>query len=340
MRKPLQPVNFSSIAKKGHYVYCYLRVDGSPYYVGISGGSARPTQNHRTRGGGVLVPRDKSRIRVLRSGLTREEACEWEMFYIKHYGRKDIGTGILRNRTDGGDNGALGHRHSEKHKAYIASVLRGRKKSEAMRKKMKAIASTPDHKARMLQQCFTPESIEKRTAQLRGRTRSEEDCQNISIGKVEGSGIAEECGFTTEEWLELDDSQRRSVRERFADGHTDRTILLLPTEIRLDVIRNALKYEMGIEEYRNLSKDQRGDLKTAYDRYEVIAQKVNISWAEYKLLNRAQRNSISKVKGTPWLDWGITLEQYFSLGKNPKNKIQWRYKNGKRGTDLLQGINL
>lgn len=49
------------------------------------------------------VPRDRSRIRVMRRGLTREQAVYWEKFYIARYGRKDLGTGILVNRTDGGD---------------------------------------------------------------------------------------------------------------------------------------------------------------------------------------------------------------------------------------------
>lgn len=49
------------------------------------------------------IPRDRSRIRVMRSGLSRERAIHWEKLYIARYGRKDLGTGILVNRTDGGD---------------------------------------------------------------------------------------------------------------------------------------------------------------------------------------------------------------------------------------------
>ena len=244
MGMDLTPVDFSEVAKRGQYVYCYLRKNGSPYYVGISGGSARPTQRHRTNRGGVQVPRDRSRIRVLRSGLSREKACEWEMFYIQHYGRKDIGTGILRNRTDGGDNGGLGHRHSEEHKAYIASVHRGRKASPETRKKLRANAARPEHITRMLKQCFTPEAIEKSAAKRRGVKFDEERCENISAGKVEGAGYAKECGFTTEEWLELDDNQRLSIRARVADGWTDRETLMLPSHIRLDVLRTSASYEV------------------------------------------------------------------------------------------------
>ena len=40
-------------------------------------------------------------------------------------GRVDLGTGILRNGTDGGE-GVSGHRHTEEHKKKIGDSLRGR----------------------------------------------------------------------------------------------------------------------------------------------------------------------------------------------------------------------
>ena len=334
----LQPVDFADVVRHGNFVYCYLRVDGSPYYVGIASTSARPTQKHRTNRGGVQVPRDRARIRVMRSGLTREEACEWEMFYIKHYGRKDIGTGILRNQTDGGDNGGLGYRHSEEHKAHMSTVLTGRKAGPEARKKMRANAARPEHIARMLKQCFTPEATEKRAAQLRGRTRPEETCQNISAGKVEGSGNAEECGFTTEEWLQLDDSQRRSACLRRADGWTDRKTLLLPPHIRLDVLRTAWKLEVDPVWYSELGKNKQGDLLKRYSNWQESGEPKGIDWETWKSFSRAQCGSIARCSGTPWVDYDITLEQYFSLGKADKNKLQWRYKNGKRGAELLDGV--
>lgn len=83
----------------GWFVYCYLRTASNrPYYVGLGSRPDRMTARHSCK-----VPRDRSRIRVMRQGLTREDAVRWERFYIARYGRKDLGTGCLLNRTDGGE---------------------------------------------------------------------------------------------------------------------------------------------------------------------------------------------------------------------------------------------
>jgi hypothetical protein len=81
------------------YVYAYLRKDNSPYYIG----KGIKERAYRRRGRIISPPRDRKRIVFLRTGLSEDEAFEWERFYIKHYGRIDLGTGILRNATDGGD---------------------------------------------------------------------------------------------------------------------------------------------------------------------------------------------------------------------------------------------
>jgi hypothetical protein len=113
--RTLAPVDFKAVAAKGCFVYCYLRkADFSPYYVGISSNHSRPVSKLHN----CAVPADRSLIRVMKAGLSWDQAKEWEIRYIAVYGRKDIGTGILRNRTDGGE-GFKGLVFTEQHRQAI-----------------------------------------------------------------------------------------------------------------------------------------------------------------------------------------------------------------------------
>jgi hypothetical protein len=81
-----------------YYTYAYLREDRTPYYIGKGKGN-RVYETHRR----VKPPKDKSRIIFLKQNLTEEEAFKHEIYMIALFGRKDNGTGILRNLTDGGE---------------------------------------------------------------------------------------------------------------------------------------------------------------------------------------------------------------------------------------------
>jgi hypothetical protein len=81
------------------YAYMWLREDGTPYYAGKGSGrrAYRKHSHHSLR-----PPKDRSRILVFMRA-TEAEALVTERELIANWGRKDSGTGCLRNFTDGGD---------------------------------------------------------------------------------------------------------------------------------------------------------------------------------------------------------------------------------------------
>ena len=84
------------------YVYAYLREDGSPYYIG-KGKDRRAWIPHRRNNHGIPTPTNLFQIVIISHGLSDFESILLERKLIGHYGRKDNNTGILRNRTDGGE---------------------------------------------------------------------------------------------------------------------------------------------------------------------------------------------------------------------------------------------
>ena len=110
------------------YTYAYLRKDRTPYYIGKGTGTRLYSKNHN-----ISPPKDKSRIILLKQNLTEEEAFKHEIYMIAVFGRKDLGTGILYNMTNGGEgtsgmkpwNAGKTNVYSEETKQKISKSLSG-----------------------------------------------------------------------------------------------------------------------------------------------------------------------------------------------------------------------
>lgn len=121
------------------YTYAYLREDGSPYYIGKGKGNRAYSKDHS-----VPKPKDKSRIVILEKNLTEVGALALERRYIRWYGRKDNGTGILRNKTDGGE-GSAGIILTPEQRKRRSEIKKGIKLTEEHRNKIAASCSGKNH---------------------------------------------------------------------------------------------------------------------------------------------------------------------------------------------------
>ncbi len=108
-----------------YYTYLYLRADGTPYYVGKGSGYRKFVRRGRV----IAPPLDKSFV-LTQEFPTEADAFAAEQFLIAYYGRKDLGLGILHNRTNGGE-GTSGFTRvvSQKQREEHRCLMSGKPKS-------------------------------------------------------------------------------------------------------------------------------------------------------------------------------------------------------------------
>lgn len=119
-----------------YYVYFYLRKNFTPYYIG----KGKNKRAHLKGKNEIKPPKDPSKIILVEQDLTELQAFILERYYIRWFGRKDNGTGILRNKTDGGE-GVSGLKCSDKTRKKMSDSRKGISLSKKTKQKI-SIART------------------------------------------------------------------------------------------------------------------------------------------------------------------------------------------------------
>ena len=114
----------NNIYTNSYYVYAYVRLDGTPYYIGKGTGKRAYSKRHS-----VWVPtRESGQIVILENNLTEVGAFAIERRLIRWWGKKHEG-GMLYNKSDGGE-GKTGYGvsipHTEETKQKISKAKVGK----------------------------------------------------------------------------------------------------------------------------------------------------------------------------------------------------------------------
>jgi hypothetical protein len=182
------------------HIFVWLREDGTPYYVG------KGTGNRAIRKGS---PKDLASI-LIQEFPSEADAFAAEKFLIAYYGRIDLGTGCLRNRTDG-DDGASGRLVSQQTRLKQRTAHKGKTLSE--------------------------EHCRNISKSKQGHETSEETCRKI---KEAAKGNTNSRIGSKHHCSKLTDAKVREIRERYATSECTHRLLAKQFAVRPCVIWDAV----------------------------------------------------------------------------------------------------
>ena len=244
---------------KDFYVYIYLRENGTPYYVGKGKGNRAYNKDKM-----VGLP-SNDRIKIVLQNLTEEQAFSNERDFIAYYGRLDINTGILENRTDGGE-GSTGFRHTEEWKKKLRTESNfvtnnpGKNKSEETLRKIRQ---------KSIELHNDPNYVKKYREGLTTRTLDKE-----LISKRTKEAMAQP-----------------EVRQKFLEALKTRKIIKTPESIQkmLETKKKNGTLNLSEETKRKISEAHKGKKMSDEARKNMSnASKGRIPW------NKGKRYTISK----------------------------------------------
>jgi hypothetical protein len=189
-RQPLNTIYSRQNPPPGFYIYAYISKKGNVYYIG-KGNSGRAWITHKNHG--VNKPPNNSNIIIMECNLTEIGALALERFYIRWYGRKDMGTGSLLNKTDGGE-GTIGHKHNDVTKNKMSKSHKERALNQDYINNMYGRSGnlSPTYGMKRPDLSERNKSLEKRLATskaLKGKPKSEAHKQAMRDAKRGKKGI-------------------------------------------------------------------------------------------------------------------------------------------------------
>ena len=109
-------------------VYRHRRLDNNEiFYVGI-GNSKRPyIKANRSNHWKNIVNKTKYVVEIIAENLSKEDACELEIFLIELYGTKYLKTGKLVNLTNGGET-LKGYKHTKEARKNMSIAAKNKPK--------------------------------------------------------------------------------------------------------------------------------------------------------------------------------------------------------------------